>query len=162
MCYNLSQFGEHAAARPPSNKKARIQETVAARLGDKTVESGVRPPAAGGSTATSEYSNTVEVNDAPTCGWNGAAWPFAYASEQRKRPPETVAFFVSGGDELSTVLTPNTRMISARFPHDLAAQLRALAEQKQRGVSELIIEAVAETVRKESERHAEHTPAQAV
>jgi len=53
-------------------------------------------------------------------------------------------------------------MISARFPHDLAAQLRALAEQKQRGVSELIIEAVAETVRKESERHAEHTPAQAV
>jgi len=61
-------------------------------LGDKTVEPGVRPPAAGGSTATSEYSNTVEVNDAPTCGWNGAAWPFAYASEQRKRPPGTVAF----------------------------------------------------------------------
>ncbi|MCB0136441.1 MAG: hypothetical protein KDD75_15150 [Caldilineaceae bacterium] len=63
---------------------------------------------------------------------------------------------------MSSALTANTEIITARFPHDLAAQLRALAEQKQRGVSELIIEAVAETVRKESERQAEHTPAQAV
>jgi len=53
-------------------------------------------------------------------------------------------------------------MISARFPHDLAAQLRDLAQRKQRGVSEVIIEAVAETVRKESERPAEQTPVQAV
>ena len=53
-------------------------------------------------------------------------------------------------------------MISARFPLDLAAQLRALAEQKQRRVSDVIIEAVAETVQRESERPAEETPVQAV
>ena len=71
-------------------------------------------------------------------------------------------FFVSGGDELSSALTPYTQMISARFPLDLAAQLRALAEQKQRRVSDVIIEAVAETVQRESERPAEETPVQAV
>ena len=63
---------------------------------------------------------------------------------------------------MSSALTANTEIITARFPHDLAAQLRALAKQKQRGVSNVIIEAVAETVRKESERPAEQTPVQAV
>ncbi len=63
---------------------------------------------------------------------------------------------------MSTARTSCSELISTRFPHDLAAQLRELAKHRQAAVSAVIVEAVAETVRKESVRPAEQAPVQAV
>jgi predicted transcriptional regulator len=54
---------------------------------------------------------------------------------------------------MSSTHTRNTWMLTTRLPHDLADQLRELAKRRNRAVSHIVTEAIAETVKKETSEH---------
>ena len=57
---------------------------------------------------------------------------------------------------MSSAITQNTWMITARLPRKLAVQLRQHAEKRNQRVTEIIVEAVEEKLNQENQPRTEH------
>jgi uncharacterized protein (DUF1778 family) len=56
---------------------------------------------------------------------------------------------------MSSAITSRTQMITARFPRNLAEQLKSAAELRNQRMTEIVIEAVEEKLNQENQRRNE-------